>query len=329
MPFKNAVFSFSTPNLGDDVQAIAAALLLPSVDTYVDRDRLDKTKLSEPHRLIMNSWFAIKRYKAIPNENIRPIYFGQCVGREDLLNPVWISEWKRHQPIGCRDTKSVSTLTSLGIDAHFTGCVTTYMGRFFKAPVSRSGVLFVDVPACVERHIPDDIRTLAVRITNETANPDASPKERFRSAAKLLDALRSAEMVVTRRLHTALPCIGFETPVTVYLNNDPKNRGRFSGSDQLLPMIFHDKDGGVTGPSWKAPSVPNIPSEMERHFHSLVATLGSNVERRWESVAEFVETLPDRPREETRSWKRLFWPSSSYSEVNRVVASVKALAGTN
>lgn len=303
---KHAIFSYATPNLGDDVQSIAVALLLPRIDAYVDRDRLDQTKLAEPHRLIMNSWFAIKRYKATPTVGVEPIYFGYCVGRAELLNSKWLAEWKRNEPIGVRDTQSAATLKAHGIDAYFTGCLTTYMGRFFEKPSKRSGVLFVDVPESVEKHIPEAIRARATRITNETANAHASPKTRFLAAAKLLDALRTAEMVVTRRLHTCLPCVGFGTPVTVYLSNDSKNRGRFSGSDQFLPMIFHDADGRVvSGSSWKDPSVPTVPPEMERHFETLTSRLGIAVRPTWQSVTEFVETLPDRPREPTNLRSRM------------------------
>lgn len=302
---KYAVFGFASPNLGDDVQAIAAALLLPQVDAYVDRDALDRVRLPERHRVIMNSWFAIKRYRATPSASIEPIYFGQCVGRPELLNEAWLAEWRKHEPIGCRDTASVNILRSNCIDAHFTGCLTSYMGRFIEKPEQREGILFVDVPEAMEKFIPQDIRARARRITNETADQKASPKQRLRAAAKLLDQMRTAEMVVTRRLHSALPCIGFETPVTVYLNGDKKNRGRFSGSDAMLPMVFHENDKPI-GPEWLEPKVCTVPRAVEQHFAKLVSDLGTVVTPRWRSVAEFVETMPDFARHAPSIFTRYF-----------------------
>ncbi|WP_295557198.1 polysaccharide pyruvyl transferase family protein [uncultured Hyphomicrobium sp.] len=294
---KHAIFGFTTPNLGDDVQAIAAALLLPKVDAYVDRDALDKVRFDEPHTLIMNSWFAIKRYTAVPHRSLVPHYFGHAVGRPELVNPTWLAEWRRHPFIGCRDLHSVDVLRQNGIDARFTGCLTTWMGRHFAQPAKREGVLIVDVPPAMESFIPDDVRQKAVHLTSETGDERTDLQKRFMAAAKLLDALRTAELVVTRRLHIALPCIGFGTPVTVYLGDDVKNRRRFSGSDALLQMVLHDGTKPL-GPEWLEPAAQQPTAEMEAGFEALRAQLGATgpVERRWSSVAEFVGTFPAQRR---------------------------------
>jgi hypothetical protein len=291
-----AIFGFSTPNLGDDIQALAAALLLPRVDAYVDRDRLDKVSLTEPHHVIMNSWFAIKRYAATPSASILPHYFSQCIGRPELLNDAWLNEWRRRAPIGCRDTHSVSLLQERGIDAHFTGCLTTWMGRFFQPPEKREGIIFVDVPPAMERFIPESIRAHARRITNETVKGESNQLSRFRKIAEICDILRNAEMVVTRRLHTALPCVGFGTPVTVYLQDDEKNRQRFSGSDAFLPIVFHNGEKTVDEKEWLEPAASALPADMERHFDDLLAKFDAKAEPKWTSMAQFVETLPDLPR---------------------------------
>lgn len=303
---KHAIFGFTTPNLGDDVQAIAAALLLPKVDAYVDRDGLDKVRFDEPHTLIMNSWFAIKRYAAVPHRSVVPHYFGYAVGRPELINPAWLAEWKRHPFIGCRDLHSVDVLRENGIEAHFTGCLTTWMGRHFKEPSERKGVLIVDVPSAMQRFIPDDIRHDAVHLTSEIGDERHSIPQRLAAAAQLMDALRSAEMVITRRLHIALPCIGFGTPVTVYLDGDVRNRRRFSGSDALLPMVFHDGQKPL-GPEWLAPAAATPSADMETRFETLRGQLGASgpVERQWSSVSEFVSTLPDKKRHSASFARRM------------------------
>lgn len=295
---KHAIFAFTTPNLGDEVQALAQGLVLPSVDAYVDRDRLDLVRLAEPHAVIMNSWFAVRRHRATPSASIRPCYFGQCVGRPELLNDTWLAEWRRHQPIGCRDTHSVGLLTAQGIDARFTGCLTTFMGRLVEPPRRREGIVFVDVPEAMERHIPEPVRRRARRITNVPPARGASPKARFLEAARLCDTIRSAEAVVTRRLHTALPCVGFGTPVTVYLRAAPTNRARFSGADEFLPIVLHDGErvpqGGAT---WIEPQAVAVPQAMEQPFRELCDRLGTPAAPRFDSVTAFAEALPDLPRE--------------------------------
>jgi hypothetical protein len=301
-----AIFGFTTPNLGDDIQALAAALVLPRVDAYVDRDRLDKVRFDEPHHLIMNSWFAIKRYKATPSESLIPYYFGQCIGRPELLNDCWIAEWKKRAPIGCRDEHSVSLLRQRGIDAYFTGCLTTHMGKFFNLPERREGIVFVDVPESIERFIPEHIRAKARRITNETVKGDSNQRHRFRKIAEICDILRNAEMVVTRRLHTALPCVGFQTPVTVYLEGSEKNRRRFSGSDRLVPVIFHDGNEISDGPEWIEPSPVTMPDYMEESFAKLLNNFDGNVDRRWNNMIEFVATLPESQRKPENVLAKLY-----------------------
>lgn len=295
---KHAIFAFTTPNLGDEVQALAQGLVLPTVDAYVDRDRLDQVRLAEPHGVIMNSWFAVRRHRATPSSSIRPCYFGQCIGRPELVNEAWLAEWRRHEPIGCRDTHSVRLLRARGIDARFTGCLTTFMGRLVAPPRRREGIVFVDVPEAMERCIPEAVRRRARRITNVPPARGDSPKARFLKAARLCDAIRGAEAVVTRRLHTALPCVGFGTPVTVYLKDAPANRARFSGADGFLPIVLHDGERVLgDGPEWLEPRAVTVPEALEESFRDLCAHFGTPVEARFDSVTAFAETLPDLPRE--------------------------------
>lgn len=294
---KNAIFGFSTVNLGDDVQSLAAALVFQEVDCYVDRDRLDRVRVGENHRLIMNSWFAIKRYKAVPSADLDPIYFGFCVGRPELINKAWLGEWRKQPYVGCRDRHSVSLLLDNGIDAKFTGCLTTWMGKFIKPAQRRSGILFLDVPEEVEPFIPQNLRNCAERISNATGKGENDQLARFRAVADILDRIRCAEMVVTRRLHAALPCVGMGTPVTVYLHGSDKNRNRFSGADEFLPMVFH-KNGQLEGErGWIEPSPAVVPTEMEDRFLELAARLGTDITPRWASFREFADTLPSMPRE--------------------------------
>lgn len=288
-----AVFGFDTPNLGDDVQSLASALVVPQVDAYVCREQLDKVSFDEPHHLIMASWFAIKKYHAIPSDNINPYYFSQCIGRKELVNKSWLAEWRKNAPIGCRDKKSLETLQENNIDAYFSGCLTAWMGRFFEKPAKRKGIIFLDVPPEMERLIPEELSRDAIRISNHIG--DINPRDqlaRFKRVAELYDILREAELVVTRRLHGALPCIGFETPVTVYLHDTPKNRGRFSGHDEYLPIVFHDGQKPLGDKGWMEPIIPSLPSTLEINFKRLCDYFETNPEQKWRSVREFVDELP-------------------------------------
>lgn len=307
---KNAIFSFTTPNLGDEIQSIAVSALLPAVHSYVDRDALDKVRLDEPHQVIMNSWFAIKRLRAVPHRSLFPVYFGFCVGRPELINSSWIKQWNRHSYVGCRDTHSRDLLVKNDIKARHTGCLTTWLGTFIDQPKVRSEVLFIDVPPSVEHVIPSKIRDQAIRLTNETSK-DGHPKDRFRAAAAILDRMRNAKLVVTRRLHVALPCVGFKTPCVTFLDDQPKNAQRFSGTEPFLTIVRH---GDGFADAWRDPEPLEPTVDLNDGFERLKAFLGTKP-RMWNSVAELADTLPDVPRHSTSAWTRLIGQRANFRAV--------------
>jgi hypothetical protein len=238
---KSAILGFRTGNLGDDLQSVAAALSLPFVDCMVERDRLADARLATPHVCIMNSWFT-RQWLRPPSRFIQPLFHGLCFGRREMRYGLWRRYLRRHGSIGCRDTGSVAQLAAMGVAGHWTGCLTLHLGRWL-APVpaeERSGVLLVDLDPAVETYLPKRIRERSRRLTNFV--PDEivdDPLARMSRIARICDELRRAELVVTRRLHTALPCVGFSTPTVVYLSNTRANRHRFSGYETMFPFHLH------------------------------------------------------------------------------------------
>ena len=57
MEYKFALLNYSTENIGDEVQSIAARRFLPRIDEYVDRDKLAEWEPNQPTKLIMNGWY--------------------------------------------------------------------------------------------------------------------------------------------------------------------------------------------------------------------------------------------------------------------------------
>ena len=70
----------------------------------------------------------------------------------------------------------------------------------------------------------------------------SSEEEYFESAEKLIKKYSSAKLVVTSRIHAALPCTGLETPV-IFINNTKDielSTCRFEGLIDLFNVINHD-----------------------------------------------------------------------------------------
>lgn len=84
----------------------------------------------------------------------------------------------------------------------------------------------------------------AVYVTQFVKDSDfASNDEKFRCAERLLNDYARAKLVVTSRIHCALPCLGLETPV-IYIEN--KNQPetsycRLDGLRDFFNIISYDK----------------------------------------------------------------------------------------
>ena len=78
--------------------------------------------------LVCNGWFMHKQNNIFhfpPPSWIRPIYTSFHINNPELLkNTIAIDNLKLHQPIGCRDTSTVSLLREYNIEAYFSGCLT-------------------------------------------------------------------------------------------------------------------------------------------------------------------------------------------------------------
>jgi hypothetical protein len=278
---KFAVFGYETNNLGDDIQSLAAAVHASGVDRVALRDAIGAVELDEPHTLILNSWMSRGPDLRPPPAAFAPIPFGFCLGNDDILEHGWLEYLRAHQPIGCRDQYTVAQLEAHGISAFWTGCLTLFIGRRLqRSTVARSGVLFVDVAKTAEeRCIPEAIRARAIRIsTYPPPSIIGDQVERYAMASRLLARIANAELVVTRRLHIALPCISLGTPVVILAEaRFGKARRRYQGFEEILPVTFLDDVERLSEAAFTALAAhrPAVPAALETHYEALLARLAA------------------------------------------------------
>lgn len=110
-------------------------------------------------------------------------------------------EWMRRSPwpIGARDPATARRLAAAGLETDMIGCATLTLPRY-DGP--RRGVFSVDFAG------PGTPLTHAISRRDPVAR-------QWESATALLAKYRSAEAVYTSRLHVALPCLAFGTPVWI------------------------------------------------------------------------------------------------------------------
>jgi hypothetical protein len=217
MKYASLIYSTSS-NLGDQIQSLAMEQFLPSVDAKFDRDYLREINNREKHLLIMQGWFSHFPDKCFPPpDSIIPVFFGFHItdwneSIEYFLRPQSIDYLKMHEPIGCRDKKTMEMLNEKGVNAFYSKCLTLTFPKRLKEP--QQGKCFV---VDVEKEIlPEIISNNAIYVSRIT-NPIWGDEIKKLMAIKLLNLYReNASLVITKRLHCALPCIAMGIPVVFF-----------------------------------------------------------------------------------------------------------------
>lgn len=260
-------------NVGDNVQSLAAKQFLPKVDTFLNREKLadyqgDKTKL------IMNGWFTHNIHNWMPSEDIDPIFVSFHMNNTAapfMLSEKGIAYLKKHEPIGCRDQFTADTLNKKGIDAHFTGCLTLTLDSYKVDDTERGDKVYIVDPLYsyprpekvfynakhtarnilngkafqlgkkkkhLKNFISEELLATAEFINQEPPSNTYSDKEKFEMAETLLNKYAKAKLVITSRIHCALPCLAMGTPV-IFINGFDSfvDSCRFDGILELFNRI--------------------------------------------------------------------------------------------
>ena len=262
-------------NLGDYIQSIAARQFLPRVDVLLNRDRLARYE-GPPVKVILNGWFAHKPETWVPSPSVIPHFVSFHVSpsaADRMLSRAGLQYLMRHGPIGCRDRYTVELLHSRGVDAYFTGCLTLALQPPPGLPKGRSEMLAVDPlvnlpslrkclqsPRDIARSIlrgdllhlgrrdrlmrsalDHTLRSRLVCMTHEYRVTDSAHDAAIKLAGDCLQRYARARLVITSRLHCALPCLALGTPV-LFLDAYARmaDTCRFGGLRELLPRVEFD-----------------------------------------------------------------------------------------
>lgn len=167
--------------------------------------------------------------------NLNPLFASFHVNHVELLTPEAIDYLRAHGPVGCRDWTTVYLLLSAGVDAFFTGCVTSTVGNLFpdrdQVRTGDDGVVAaIDYPAGkVKANRPVESST---NVEDKYRFMDLTTGVRD-AIDRLDDYQRRYHRIVTSRLHSYLPGTSLGIPVTFR----PKIVGdvRFDGLLDMTP----------------------------------------------------------------------------------------------
>ncbi len=237
-------------NLGDYIQSLAAWQFLPKncKPRLIDRDKL-KLYSGPNVNMIMNGWYFLNKDNEYFSKKINPVFVSFHINNTECLNKKTINYLKKHQPIGCRDKNTQRLLERIGIKAYFSGCLTTTLGISYKVndKERNDSIIFCDYKFGKCPQADEFLKSMKnydfskIEFTTHTYTKNSSHEKRFEEARKLLKKYARAKLVVTSRIHCALPCLAMGTPVILI----PKayDHKRFDGIYELLNTIGYDKNG--------------------------------------------------------------------------------------
>ncbi len=184
-------------------------------------------------------WFAHKPFDIVPviplPDQYLPIFFSFHLQYPEHLTEACIAYLKKFAPIGCRDITTRDLLMNQGIDAFFSGCVTTTLalaGAPEKSDKKNDEILDVDA----------DIKHGTAQFTpqNEVFRT-TSFDENITESLTLLRRFRDAKQVVTSRLHCYLPTralSGTDNLTFTHPNQaDPRFEGLIDIDDDAFDII--------------------------------------------------------------------------------------------
>lgn len=234
---KYGLLKYSTDNVGDNVQGIAARRFLPRVDYYFERDNMDATKTlpGEVVKIVINGWWGDGPENWPPlDQNLDVLPISMYV--EDRIQ----DEFKKPRskqflnfvgPVGARSRGTERFLKRNGVDAYFSGCLTLTLIPDARVK-KRDYILAVDVPDDVYQKMREQTDRRIIRFDVMRHITD-DVREQYRMAEYYLYLYQSAHSVVTTRLHTMLPCIALGTPVLFISDILGHDDVRFSGLSEL------------------------------------------------------------------------------------------------
>ena len=167
-----------------------------------------------------------------------------------------INVMRQHEPIGARDLHTLNLMRQNGIEAFHSSCLTlTLLPQCSIQEQERQEILVVDAhiseAELYKRLVPVHIKNNACLISHcmKKYLPFAKKQE---IAKGLLQRYQKAKLVITSRLHCALPCIAFRTPVCFLMKN-MNNDCRFD--DTFRKLFATDGTALPTDWDWDKPTL--------------------------------------------------------------------------
>ena len=234
-----------TDNIGDDIQSYAAMRFLPHIDYYIDRESLNCfiPMKKEYVSMIMNGWFLHNKLAWPPSPYINPLCVSmhftslESIDVGDKYLKRFGGEYlKQFGIIGARDIETQKRLEKNGIESYFSGCLTLTINKFDNIK-KVDKICLVDLEENIVEKIKESTNSKIEVLTHwlnqeETAQKDFT--KRMNDVENLLKKYQESKLVITNRLHVALPCLALGTPV-ILIHKEVYEKDRLDTFLKFMP----------------------------------------------------------------------------------------------
>ena len=237
-------------NIGDVLQGMVAKDFLPKEAHVANREKLAQLDKTEPSFIIANGWYMHSFENFPPPANVKPLYVSMHIAKSKLLADPKIREhFRQNSPIGCRDIKTLNLFLGWGIPAYYSSCLTTTTKA--RGPVNHTGegeILLVDnvdhpVPPEVKLKLETLLGKPLISISHDPPHPKGNleeyTKEGIDHMNELLARYCTAALIITTKIHCALPCMGMGVKVMM-VHPHPKE-GRLAPAAEFLDIMSYDE----------------------------------------------------------------------------------------
>lgn len=190
---------------------------------------------------------------------------------------------KKFGLVGARDLHTLLLLRESNVDAFFSACATLSLPKPFKeASISRSEIIIVDMAEIGWQIVPMEVQKKATIFTQaiQAKHLKANRSKRLDFAYARLLIYAQAKLVITSRIHVALPCVAVDTPV-IFIQAKDLPGGSTSRVKGLLDLFHTLNNTGATF-NWTDP--PPNPNSWKKALYRAAL---------WHTISEHDEILTD------------------------------------
>ena len=230
--------------VGDDIQLIAIEYLYKYMGVdYSNVIRIPFSELStyDGEYVVLPLSFPFYGYNNGTNitnfsPKIIPVFLGFAT-MQQYYSQKDIEYLKNFEPIGCRDQYTMEALREQNIMAYLNGCMTITLPKVRNGADGKEKIFCVDLTPKIIAKIPDALLSDCV-FTNHVYFSEECPQGTEQKAKEVFNAyIKEARMIITTRMHAALPCIAFGIPVILVKE---KMSLRFPMIQSLIPVYTED-----------------------------------------------------------------------------------------